>query len=295
MSRQTKRFCTVGLTCLVGLGVVAAAFLIWPAGLQPATAQEASPPQPEAEALDVGTYLRVVELRERLRLGDETLAAILGCGGASPSTSSGQAEAVLARLVTWCQTNAAQWTARRDAVADARKALKAAIRQLNVGLPEGAARPNIPQLKTSLAAAVAAEAQLLATARTDLESRLTDPQIALWSRVRANPPGCGAWAYAPNITNAQLTAASLARTKTARLRAATTSARKSGSLPVAAPGATETPAAILTPTQRTAITTANTNIRHHLPAIRAAVEETLPRPQELIDAEQPPIEIQPAP
>ena len=190
MSRQTKRFCTVGLTFLVGLGVVVAAFLIWQAGLRLATAQEASPPpQPEPEALDVGTYLRVAELRERLRLGDGTLAAM--------GLEQAGAEAVLGRLVTWCQTNAAQWTAAAREVAAARKTLKAAIRQLNVGLPEGAPRPNVPQLKSNLASARAAEDQLLATARADLESRLTDPQTALWSRVRANPPGCGAWAWQP--------------------------------------------------------------------------------------------------
>ena len=118
-----------------------------------AFAQEAPP---EAEALDVGTYLRVGELRERLRLSDGTLAAM--------GLEQAGAEAVLGRLVTWCQTNAAQWTARRDAVADARKTLKAAIRQLNVGLsrasrgglPAGAARPPLsPPLDLGSAVAVA--------------------------------------------------------------------------------------------------------------------------------------------
>ena len=52
-------------------------------------------------------------------------------------------------------------------------------------------------MKSALAAAVAAEDQLLATARADLESRLTDAQTALWSRARANPSGCGAWAWQP--------------------------------------------------------------------------------------------------
>ena len=114
----------------------------------------------------------------------------------SKTSLDGQtAETVLKRLVSWYETNKATWEAKRQAVRSARKALRLAVRRLNVGLPGGAERPDIPQLpfdelrtrKAALAAASGAEAELLAACRANVETLLTDSQKGLWSTIRGNP------------------------------------------------------------------------------------------------------------
>jgi hypothetical protein len=222
MSQKAKRVWTAGVVGFAGLGVAAAALLIWQIDANAARAEEASPSlgPGQAESLDPLMWSRVRELRERLRLSDGTLAAV-GC-------TQEVAEGVLTRVLAWYEANGAQWATCRRGTAAARKALRLAVRRLNVGLPEGAERPDIPQLpfdelrtaKAALAAATTAEANLLATCREDLETLLTDSQKGVWSTIRGNPATAVEYACAPDVTKAHRTALCLARTKAARRRAA---------------------------------------------------------------------------
>ena len=188
------------------------------------------------------------------------------------------------------KANSAQWATRRRGTAAARKALRLAVRRLNVGLPDGAERPNIPQLpfdelrtrKAALAAARGDEADLLAACRASIETPLTDSQKGLWSTIRGNPATAVEYACAPGVTKAQLTALSLARAKAARRRAAAESgtAGTQTSASSVEPGG---PAAgwqvsvgdIFTPAQCAAIAAARENIRRHTPGLTAACSAPL--------------------
>ena len=167
------------------------------------------------------------------------------------------------------KANSAQWATRRRGTAAARKALRLAVRRLNVGLPEGAERPDIPQLKAALAAARGDEAELLAACRANVEMVLTDSQKGLWSTIRGNPATAVEYACAPDVTKAQLTALSLARTKAARRRAAAESGT-AGTQGGLAAGAQVSEGDIFTPAQCAAIAAARENIRRHMPGVLAA-------------------------
>jgi len=265
-------------------GAAIAALLAWYVHVNLAKAEEASPAanSGEAEALDPATWSRVRELRERLRLSDGTLAAM--------ECTQETAEGVLTRLLAWYEANSSQWATRRRGTAAARKALRLAVRRLNVGLPEGAERPDIPQLKAALAAAAEAEGELLGTApgghgaapsslRANVETVLSESQRALWATIRANPSGAGDFAYAPNVTKAQLTSLASARTKAARRRAAARSSA-GNSTALSQGGSAGGVGDIFTSTQQAAVAAAKANIHRHMPGVLAASRKILPRPPE---------------
>ena len=118
-------------------------------------------------------HARVTELRQRLRLTDEAVAAM--------ARGVQAAETVLTRLAAWYETNAATWGARLRATAAARRELQAAVRRVNVGPPSEAVRQRLAQAKAALAAAVQAEEAALATLRQYAGTALTDGQKDTWS------------------------------------------------------------------------------------------------------------------
>jgi len=178
------------------VGAVVVGLMLWQGQLPQAPGGEPNAPGAQAEGLDVATYTHVSEVRQGLGLSDPALAA-MGCG-------QGAAEAVLGRLVTWCEANRAAWEARRSATADARRRVREAVREANVGPADPGRARRIAQLEAALPAAVAEEQALLADARTYVEAAMTDGQKALWATIRANPPAAGGLAYAVVITHIML-------------------------------------------------------------------------------------------
>ena len=79
MSRRAKRVWTAGVAGVAAFLMGAAVMVLWSVGSGPAAAGEPDPNGPVRGRLDPLVYARVSELRRRLRLTDEGLAA-LGCG-----------------------------------------------------------------------------------------------------------------------------------------------------------------------------------------------------------------------
>jgi len=130
MSDKAKRSVVrSGVPGVAVLGFVAAGVGFWQGQGQgrPATAQEAPSTQPVREALDGQTYARAGELRERLGVGDETLAAM--------ALGRQEAEGVLEGVLAWTEANRPAWDARRQAVAAARRELAEAVRRVHAGQP----------------------------------------------------------------------------------------------------------------------------------------------------------------
>ena len=105
MSQEAKRAwtaCVGGCAALAAVGLVAG-WLVWQGGVRPAVAAEAVA-GPGATLLDPVQHAGVSELRGRVRLADDTLAAI-ACSQAS-------AETILGKLPTWWGTNRVAWLGR---------------------------------------------------------------------------------------------------------------------------------------------------------------------------------------
>ena len=167
MSDNAKRnVVRIGVPGVAVLGVVAAGVGLWQGQGRPATAQEAPSTQPVREPLDGQTYARAGELRERLGVGDETLAAM--------ALGRQEAEAVCEGVLAWTEANRPAWDDRRRAVAAARRELAEAVRRVYTGRADEQLRAAVPQLTAAVAAARAAEGALVAAAAASVEAGLTD-------------------------------------------------------------------------------------------------------------------------
>jgi len=98
------------------------------------------------EEMDPFDYCKVRELREKLCLTNENLAAV-GCNQA-------KAEAVLGAIKGWYETNKAEYLRRCKARDDAAAALKKAYRKMNVGPRDDSVSAQIPTLKANVTAAL---------------------------------------------------------------------------------------------------------------------------------------------
>ena len=122
MSQEANRVwtaCVRGCAALAAVGLVAG-WLVWQGGVRPAVAAEPAAGPGGVTLLDPVKHAGVSELRGRVRLSDDTLAA-MACSQAS-------AETILGKLPTWWETNRVAWLARREAVSGARARLRRAER-----------------------------------------------------------------------------------------------------------------------------------------------------------------------
>ena len=244
--------------------LLAATLLAWPTGggLAPA-ADEGS------ASVDAQTWLNVAELRGRLRLANDTLAAL--------STSSGQAESVLTKLRTWCGTNYSTWLSRREAVAAARTKLRLAVRKARTGPRNPALLAQLPGLRKALATAKKAESDFVAAAVGQVETLLSYSQKQLWQTVRTNPLN-GEYACAAGLTAAQVKALKKAHRRLARGHAMPKTRAEHEAVEAKF---REGVAGILTAAQKLAIETAKANIVLYLPGVKAAGGKILPVPEGL--------------
>jgi len=260
-TRKAKR----GEVLRAAAGTAALLCLLWNTPI--ALAEEPAATQPRE--LDAEAHARIVVLRKQLQLPDTTLAAI--------GVDQSDAEGILSCLLSWHEANQTAWLVRRAAAARAQKAVRGTLSDLSVSASSADVRSRLQQLRAAAAAARQQEEDLLAGLRQQIEAGLTDSQKAVWATIRANPASAGQYVCAPNLRAAQLTALRAAHTRHARqhITADTDAARSAAATALA-----RAERSILTDTQRTALAIASTNLRRHLPAVLAASQKVLPRPEE---------------
>jgi len=142
-----------------------------------AEASTASPTDAASVAQQL-TQLKVQELRQRLSLQDETLAA-MGC-------SQDQATQILSALVNWTSQNASNASTAEQAVAAAQANLAEAQRRINVGPRYEQVLASLPTLQQSCNAAKAQVDQLYTSAAEVVSGQLNAAQQQIWATVKAN-------------------------------------------------------------------------------------------------------------
>ena len=240
----------------------------------PATPESPTAPagggEPAANAVDPDTYCRVRELRERLCLRNEDLAA-MGC-------TQAQAESVLEGLVNWYKANKAAWSAARKTQGDARKALRHGFAKMHMGPRDATLLASMPALKKAVADAATAEGNAVGAAIPTVEALVSAEQKTLWSVARANAAAPSQYRYTPGLTAAQLKTLHVARrTRARQLAGARTAAVRTTAETALRTSETNT----LTAAQRTTMAAAKTNLRAKMPGVLAAAEKILPYPEEM--------------
>ncbi len=110
---------------VVGLGIAGIATQLDSGNPAEAQVEVAQPPAPEESGLPLDTYSRVERVRREAGLGNQDLAAL--------GLSRTDTEAVMARLVEWCEANKAGITRAKAAVTTAKRELREQQRLVRIG------------------------------------------------------------------------------------------------------------------------------------------------------------------
>jgi hypothetical protein len=226
--------------------------------------------EPAANTVDPDTYCRVRELRERLCLRNEDLAA-MGC-------TQAQAESVLEGLLNWYKTNKANLAAAAKTKGDARRTLRRAFAKIHMGPRDEAVIAQMPALKKAVADTAITELNTVRAAVPTIDPLLSAEQKTLWSTVRANAGAPRVYRYAPGLTAQQAQVLEIAlRARARRLRVVTGTTERQA----AETALVSEESRALTEAQRTAIASAGTAIGQGKSAMAAASQEVLPLPEEM--------------
>jgi len=222
------------------------------------------------ETVDAATYCAIRAIRGKLQLRNETIAA-MGC---NESVAKGVFEALLA----WYETKKTALATARKAKVKATRDLRLALQKIGMGKADDTLRKSIGTLKGALATATRQYADIIKTAITAVEAKLSTAHKTLWATARANAGVHGKYRHAPNLTAAQAKALHLARrTYSRKLAVAETADTRSSA-------ATEyhtTEGNTLSADQKTAMAQAAANMRQNMPGVLKAQAEVLPLPDEL--------------
>jgi hypothetical protein len=169
-------------------------------------APEPDPTPPVRVEIDAQTYSRVQDLRVRICLTNQDLAA-LGCSGE-------QATEMLQTLVQWCEQNAVAMERAQAAELHARRELQEAVRRVSVGpRDETLLSSGLPAAQQSLASAEAGVREVEQGAVAAVSALLDSGQSATWETARANAAFPFRWRYAGRLTGEQARALEVAAYK----------------------------------------------------------------------------------
>ena len=267
-----RRHWKAALLSLLTVLVVAGWIVVMSHSAQPVRATEGAPGaspsggQEQPKGLDPLTYSRVRQLRQRLALDNETLAA-MGCG----QETAGNA---LAALKAWYEANKAAWETAEKAKAKATRDLREAFRKVHVGPRDESLLRRVPALQNALAEAERAERQVVEGAVPAVEAQLADAQRAFWRSVRADA-GPGRYRYAFGLPAEKRQ--QLERTEVIRGRrlAAARSPAESAAAETAYRQAMD---GILTGTQRLSMMAAQESVQRCMAGVLKGEKEALPPP-----------------
>jgi hypothetical protein len=136
------------------------------------------PPAASASAVDPVTYARVRQLREKLALTNQDLAAA-GC-------SQTQATQVLSALLSWYTANASSWDQLEQNQRSAQQQVQAAVRQINVGPKDDTLLAQLPALQQAAASAAQQMDQLILSASPTASALLSSSGQSVWATAQAN-------------------------------------------------------------------------------------------------------------
>jgi len=230
----------------------------------------AEPKGGDTEKVSAATYCGVRTIRSKIQLRNEAIAA-MGCGKAV-------AGEVLEAILVWYEVKEPYLSIAKKAKIKAARDLRTGLQKIGMGKADDKLLKSVPALKAALARAIKDYDDIIKTAITAVEAKLSPAQKALWATARANANLHSRYRYVPNMTAAQAKALHVARRARARRMAA---AKKPAARAAVAAEYKAWESNILTAAQKIAMAQAAENIRKNMQAVSKAESEVLPLPDEL--------------
>lgn len=234
------------------------------------TAVTAETKDGDAEKVDAATYCAIRTIRSKIKLRNETIAA-MGCDQAA-------AREVLETLLLWYRVKEPYLNIAEKTRIRAARELRDVLQKIGMGPRDEKLIKSVPTLKAARIGALRDYNNILKTGITAVEAKLSPARKALWAAARANGGRYSRYRYATNITAAQVKALHQARRAYARKVA---SAKTSAGKAAVTSEFRTIENKVLSADQKAAMAQAAENIRKNMAAVSRAESKVLPLPDEL--------------
>jgi len=224
----------------------------------------------DTEKVDANTHSAIRTIRREIGLSSRTIAA-MGCDQAD-------AREALKTLLLWYRVKEPYFDMAKKAKRRARRDLQRALRKIGMGPRDEKLIKSVPTLKAAVARTAKDYDDIIKTAITAVEAKLSPAQKGLWATTKSNAKLHGRYRYAANMTAAQAKALHMARrTYARRLAAAKTPAAKAA----ATSEFKAKESNVFSAAQKAAMAQAAENIRKNMSAVSKAEREVFPLPDKL--------------